>query len=55
MFNDFNLTDSEVLYIIKKFNPLIIKYSIINGKFDEDLCQEIKEYIIKVLTQNRKK
>lgn len=55
MFNNFNLTDNEVLKIIEEYKPLIIKNSIIDGKFDEDLCQEIKKHIFEVLTLNRKK
>lgn len=55
MFNNFNLTYNEILKILEKYNPLIVDFSIISGKFDEDLCQEIKEVIIKNLTKNRKK
>ena len=42
IFNNKNLSDEEILYIIKRFQPLIIKASFINGKFNEDLNQEIK-------------
>ncbi len=54
MFNNFNLSDAEVLEIIKNFEPLIIKESTVKYKFDEDLNQEIKLKIFRVLTQNRK-
>lgn len=55
MFNENNLNDEEILYIIKKFNPLIIKESYIDGKFDEDLNQEIKIRIYNLLTKGRRK
>jgi len=42
MFNDFNLSDEEIIRIIEDYNPLIISKSKLNYKFDEDLCQEIK-------------
>jgi len=54
MFNNFNLSDDEILKIINDYEPLIIKYSIINYKYDEDLNQEIKEFIFKFLSKNRK-
>lgn len=55
MFNNFNLSDEQVLYIIKKYKNLINKYSKINGETDEDLKQEIILSIYKTLTKNRKK
>ena len=55
MFNNFNLSNTEVVEIIEKYEPLIIKESTIKYKFDEDLNQEIKIKIFKVLTKNRKK
>ena len=54
IFNNKNLSDEEILYIIKRFQPLIIKESFINGKFNEDLNQEIKIRIYKTLTKGRK-
>ena len=54
MFNNFDLSDLEIMNIIKKYNPLIIKSSKINYKYDEDLCQEIKLNIWKELSKNRK-
>ena len=54
MFNNFNLLDEEIIKIIKDYKNLIYKNSIINGKLDEDLQQEIKLLIFKVLTKNRK-
>lgn len=55
MFNNFELSDLEIMKIIEEYKPLILKYSKINYKFDEDLCQEIKLNIWKELTKNRKK
>ena len=55
MFNDFNLSDEEVIHIIDRYTNLIDSRSYINEQFDEDLEQEIKIFIFKVLTKNRKK
>lgn len=55
MFNDFKLTDEEVLFLLEKFKPLIDNESKIKYKFDVDLNQEIKLYIYKKLTKGRKK
>ena len=55
IFNNKNLSDEEILYIIKRFQPLIIKESFINGKFNEDLNQEIKLRIYTALTKGRKR
>jgi len=54
MFNNFNLTNKEIEKIINDYENLINKYSKINGKLDEDLQQEIKLLIIKILSKNRK-
>lgn len=54
MFNDFNLSDKEILKIMDDYKNLIDKNSIINGKVDEDLQQEIKLLIFKILSKNRK-
>lgn len=55
MFNNFDLSDDEVLKIIEDYKPLIISKSIIKGKFSEDMYQEIIIGIFEKLTQNRKK
>lgn len=55
MFNNFNLTDDEVIKILNDYNPLILKTTILNTEIDEDLMQEIKLTIYKDLTKNRKK
>lgn len=54
MFNNFDLSDFEIMKIIERYNPLISKIAKINYKFDEDLCQEIKLNIWKELSKNRK-
>lgn len=54
MFNNFDLSDKEILKIIDDYENLINKYSMINGAVDEDLKQEIKLLIFKVLRKNRK-
>lgn len=53
LFNNFNLTNDEVLSIIDDYKNLINKYSIIDKKIDEDLKQEIILTIYKSLTKNR--
>lgn len=55
MFNNFNLSDEEIMKIIEDYEPLITSRSTINFKYDEDLNQEIKLYIFKILSKNRKK
>ena len=54
MFNNFNLTDQEILKIMEDYKNLINKYSMINGKIDEDLGKEIRLFIFQVLSKNRK-
>ena len=54
MFNNFSLSDEQVLYIIRKYKNLINKFSKINGEIDEDLKQEIILNIYKTLTKNKK-
>ena len=55
MFNNFDLSDQEILKIIEDYKNLINKNSVVSGSFDEDLQQEIKFLIFKVLSKNRKK
>lgn len=55
MFNNFNLKDEEIVKILNDYKPLISKYSIIDGKIDEDLQQEIEIAIYQTLSRNRKK
>lgn len=55
MFNNFSLSDEEIIKIINDYDGLIVSKSIINFEFDEDLNQEIKISIFKNLSKNRKK
>lgn len=55
MFNNFDLSDEEILKIMEDYKPLILSNSNLNYKFDEDLCQEIKISIWKELSKFRKK
>lgn len=54
LFNNFNLTDNEIMKIIYDYEPLIKRNSYINSKFDEDLNQNIQEKIYETLRKNRK-
>lgn len=55
MFNNFDLSDEEILKILEDYKPLIIKMSRLREGLDEDLMQEIKYIIYKTLIKNRKK
>ena len=55
MFNNFDLSDEEILKIIEDYKNLINNNSEINGRIDEDLQQEIKILVFRVLSKNRKK
>lgn len=55
MFNNFNLSDQEIIKIIEDYKNLISSKSLINGKIDEDLVQEINFFIFRILSKNRKK
>lgn len=54
IFNNFKLTDEEIMKIIYDYEPLIKRNSVISSKFDEDLNQEIQEKIYKELRKNKK-
>lgn len=54
MFNNFNLSDDEIIEILSKYNNLIDKYSRIDGEINDDLRGEIVLKIYKTLTKNRK-
>ena len=54
LFNNFNLTDDEIMKIMRDYEPLIKRNSYINSKFDEDLNQNIQEKIYETLRKNRK-
>ncbi len=53
MFNNFNLSDDDVIEIMVEYRNLISKYSRINGIENDDLKQEILLNIYKTLTKNR--
>ena len=55
MFNNYDLTDDDVMDIINKYNNLINKYSVMNGIVDYDLKQSIVKDIYLKLTKNREK
>ncbi len=50
MFNNFAMSDEDIIEIIQTYNNLIKKASIINGVYIEDLEQEIVIEIYKKLT-----
>lgn len=54
MFNNFQLTDKEILKIIEDYKNLIEKYSKIGDRQNADLEQEIKLFIFANLSKNRK-
>ena len=54
MFNNFDLSDEEILKILEDYNHLIVKMSRLKDGIDEDLMQEIKCMIYKTFTKNRK-
>lgn len=53
MFNNFNLSDAEIMKIIEDYKPLILNKSMINNRLDEDLNQEILIKIFKILSMKR--
>ena len=38
-----------ILQILEMFRPLLIKNSLINGRFDEDLYQELRLEVLKCI------
>lgn len=57
MFNNYNLSDDDVIEIINRYENLINKYSRItkDDPIDEDLRAEIIKKIYTALTKNRKR
>ena len=57
MFNNYNLSDDEVIEILSRYENLINKYSRLykNGPIDVDLQSDIIEKIYIALTKNREK
>lgn len=54
-FNNYNLTDEEVLNVIEQSIGTINFYARINGVIDEDLKQEMIVAIYEQLTRGRRK
>lgn len=54
-FNNYNLTDEEVLNVIEQSIGIINFYARINGVIDEDLKQEMIIAIYEQLTRERRK
>lgn len=52
MFNNFDLNDREILKILEDYNPLITKMSVLRDGLDEDLMQEIKYMIYKIVRRS---
>lgn len=53
MFNNFSLSDEEILKILDDYEKTIEAYSKIDKKVNEDLSQDIKIKIYKALSANR--
>lgn len=57
MFNNYNLTDDDVIEILSRYENLINKYSRLykNGPIDSDLKSDIIEKVYIALTKNRER
>ena len=42
-----------VMALLEMYKPLLVKYAIINGRFDEDLYQELCIILLKCIAQFR--
>lgn len=45
--------ESSVTDLLEMYKPLLVKNAIINGRFDEDLYQELCVIFLKCITQFR--
>lgn len=45
--------ESSVMDLLEMYKPLLVKNAIINGRFDEDLYQELCIILLKCITQFR--
>ncbi len=45
--------EPAVIAILEMYKPLLIKYAIINGRFDEDLYQELCIILLKCIARFR--
>ena len=41
--------ESAVMALLEMYKPLLVKYAIINGRFDEDLYQELCITLLKCI------
>ena len=41
--------ESAIMALLEMFKPLLVKYAIINGRFDEDLYQELCITLLKCI------
>lgn len=41
--------EESMLQILEMYRPLLIKNSLVNGKFDEDLYQELRIEVLKCI------
>ena len=55
LFNNYKLTNRDIEHVLCQMEHYINVNSFVNGKFDEDLNQEIKIKIFRVLSKNRKR
>ena len=54
LFNNYNLTNEEIESILRQMDSFINNNCYVNGKFDEDLKEEICFKIFISLSKNRK-
>lgn len=45
--------ESAIMDLLEMYKPLLVKYAIINGRFDEDLYQELCIILLKCIAQFR--
>lgn len=45
--------EPAVIELLEMYKPLLVKYAIINGRFDEDLYQELCIILLKCIAQFR--
>lgn len=45
--------EPAVIELLEMYKPLLVKYSIINGRFDEDLYQELCIILLKCIARFR--
>ncbi len=45
--------EPAVMALLEMYKPLLVKYAIINGSFDEDLYQELCIVLLKCVAQFR--